>query len=387
MAILIPTFILVAILVFTSGGRVLENLKTSFGDGIRVGFVKVPPKEGKTPPQPAPSPKTILQPAPPIVLDTTITKGPLEGETFLETGTVTFEFSGEAIPQVEEKMVFETKVESFDQDWQLAKENSRTLTLPGPNEYTFYVRAKVGNAVDENPARRTFRINVSPYYGKVKISGMSPPKGSGNATITLSTNIQKGDKVITITKWQIETTQKRYYIPQGVPLYPGNTGTAKKEDIALQSGDVVTISTGLNPVANNVNFRVNKCFGNLGNLPFSAPKFICPLSKPTLEQISSFSPACQDFILKNVGACSIADFSKNSNVLTDFGCYSYLLDLKKTIEKVSAYEYCVQTHAQDPDFSKNHWYIYTEGEQISREGHDRVTLRDENGLFIDKKIY
>jgi hypothetical protein len=79
-------------------------------------------------------------------------------------------------------------VEGFDKNWQETSSNQRLISLPvGSKEYTFWVRAKINNVIDQTPAWRNFKINTSPYFGKVKISSASyqaPPRSS---LITLNT--------------------------------------------------------------------------------------------------------------------------------------------------------------------------------------------------------
>jgi len=384
-AIIIPIIILVAIVGFSSGGSIMENLNLSIFDlNIDLGFGSFGTGGKKTVSQGS---QSSFQPAPSISLDTVITDGPSEDARLIQTTTATFEFSGHITPEdTKERITFDTKIVGFDEDWKRTSGTQRKVTLPpGIQNYTFLVRARVGGVVDSTPASRTFQTHVSPYFGKVDISRITIPTKTRNSKITLSIKLAPDEKV-NITGWKFETQIDKYLIPQGVVLFTGDVSTNKREDIVLQSGQRVIIESRQNPLANNINFRVNECFGFLEeefntSLPESNR---CPKDfEFTIEKVSQYSPACQDFLLKKMKGCKIPDYSQNTAIFADFSCVILLKDL----EAKFTYGYCLQQFSEDKNFIKNTWYIYNEGDEFLRGGHDRIILFDENGLFVDKRIY
>ena len=107
-----------------------------------------------------------------FLVETKIISGPEEGEVLKETNIVKFEFEGKIISQKEIKkpIIFETKLEPQEKEWKTTYLSWRTLKLdPKIKEFRFLVRAKVGDKVDFSPAKRTFFLDVSPYFGKIKI--------------------------------------------------------------------------------------------------------------------------------------------------------------------------------------------------------------------------
>lgn len=86
--------------------------------------------------------KPVVKPAevkPAISVNTYITTGSEEGEVIEETNRVVFEFKAKISPEeTEGRIIFETKVEGFDEDWKDTSSSQRIINLSsGPKEYTF----------------------------------------------------------------------------------------------------------------------------------------------------------------------------------------------------------------------------------------------------------
>jgi len=197
-AIIIPIIILVAIVGFSSGGSILENLNFSTpGFNIDLGFGFSGFGGKKTVSQGTQAPQSSFQSAPSIFLDTVITDGPSEGARIIQTTTATFEFSGHMTPEdTGDTIKFDTKIVGFDEDWKSTSKTQRKVTLPpGIQNYTFLVRARVGGVVDSTPASRAFQTYTSPYFGKVDISRVTIPTKTRNSKITLSTKLALDEKV------------------------------------------------------------------------------------------------------------------------------------------------------------------------------------------------
>jgi len=307
-------------------------------------------------------------------IDTYITAGPKEGETIEETDTVTFEFEAEA----QEGASFETKIEGVDSDWQKTDSSKRTITLPPEKtEYTFLARTVTSNSVDPTPAKRTFKVEPSPYLGKVKITSVSAPNSSYPSVISLRANINEGEE-INLTGWQIEGKRGKTTIPQGIEKYFPDL--SPKDNIIMKRGDTVYLSNGQGPLGKKISFRPNKCLGYLVNESYRSSLSLsksCP--RPTREEVSHLSPCCQEFVLRG-GKCEAPDYSWNYKIYQDSECTSY-------IERYFSYSGCFRNYIGDEDFLSKSWYVFLSFEIATGDFCDTIYLRDQNGLFVDKYSY
>lgn len=318
---------------------------------------------------------------PTISINTYITSGPEEGEVIEEINRVTFEFEAKVSPkETEGRISFETKVEGFDEDWKRTYSEKREINLPsGPKEYTFLVRAEIKNITfDPTPAERTFKINTSPYFDKVKFSSVRVETSSRPSLTTLRTYLKEEEK-INITGWQIKGRSGRFVVPQGIEKYSPYYNPVPTESIFIERGDIIYLSGGSNPLGRGRNFRPNKCLGYLANYR----DFPIPLSKncpkPTREEVSHLEPCCQEFILK-LGRCEIPNYSNNPKIYLDSECVSYL-------NENFNYAGCYRKYSRDEDFIGNNWHIYMNRNIVVSDDCDTFYLRDQNGLFIDKYSY
>jgi len=332
--------------------------------------------------------KPVVKPAevkpaevkPAISVNTYITSSPEEGEVIDETNKVTFEFKAKVSPEeTEGRIIFETKIEGFDEDWKDTSSNQRIVNFPsGPKEYTFLVRAKIEDVIDQTPAKRTFKINTSPYFGKIKISSVSPQTSSRPSLITLSTYL-KNEEEINITGWQIKGRKGSFVIPGGIEKYSPYYNPVPTESIFIERGDIIYLSGGSNPLGRDRNFRPNKCLGYFANYhDFSIPlPKNCP--KPTSEEISHLDPCCQEFILR-MRTCEAPDYSQSYSVARDSECVDYL-------NENFNYGGCYRNYSRDEDFIGNNWHIYMNRDFLVSDDCDTLYLRDQNGLLVDKYSY
>ncbi|GAH56628.1 unnamed protein product, partial [marine sediment metagenome] len=186
---------------------------------------------------------------PTISINTYITSGPKEGEVIDDTNKVTFEFKAKVSPEeTEGRILFETKVEGFEEDWKRTYSQKRTIDLPsGPKEYAFLVRAEIEDVIDQTPAKRTFKINTSPYFAKVKISSARAQTLSSPSLITLSTYLQKGEE-INITGWKIKGRRGSFVIPRGIEKYSPYYNPVPSKSIFIERGDIIYLSGSSNPL-------------------------------------------------------------------------------------------------------------------------------------------
>lgn len=356
---------------------------------LEINFSPVQKTESPSPKSTAKSPGTkvllsSVQTAADFLFDTEIKSGPEQGE-IIEDNKIVFEWKASS-KNGEKPVGYETKIEGLDKNWVPTKSTQRTVTFPsGSQEYTFLVRAKTKDAVEPFPASTTFKIETSPYFGKVSISNVQKASASKPSLITLNTKLAKSssakateDEVIDITGWKIESGKSNFVIPQGVEYYYP-VGDQAKEDIILNQGYKVYLSSAQNPLGQGNNFRPNKCFGWLANyytFPVSISKS-CP--NPDKEDYENLNVCCRELI-NNTPACKRPDYSKKTVTALDSKCADYI------IENFN-YPSCFNEHYRDEDFLKNEWHIYMNRDIIATNKCDTIILRDQNSLVVDTYDY
>lgn len=320
----------------------------------------------------------------PILIDTYLRFGPRDGAIIDDTNKVIFGFGARVLPEeTKGRIYFETKVEGLEDDWKETSATKRTITLtPGPKEYTFLVRAKIKGIVDPTPIKRNFKIEISPHFAKVKIYRVNPPAPLKTSLITLRTDLKGGEEV-NITGWEIEGKQGSFIIPRGVKVYDQVNSPFFSEDIVVERGDKIYISSEANPLGEDSGFRPNKCFGHLTK----SHSFPIPVSKscPRIERerLSYLSPFCQKYVLEMDSCGALVSEKLNEyNLYGDSECLSFIMDN-------FGYSSCLIDYSGDKDFLKKEWHIYLDRteREIMDEKKDTIYLRDKDGLLIDKYSY
>ncbi|MFH1643154.1 MAG: hypothetical protein ABH967_00750 [Patescibacteria group bacterium] len=313
-------------------------------------------------------------------IDTFFVSGPKEGEVIEETNEVTFEFEGKLLDSNDEiKITFETKILNIDDDWKSTSRNERTIILPnGPKEYTFLVRAKTEDLIDQTPIQRKFKINTSPYFGKVEISSIKTQ--SSSPSLIVLTSELSGNEKINIANWQIKSKVKSSTIPGATEKYYPNQDASPGSSLYISRNHKIYISGGFNPLGSNRNFRVNKCMGYLENYNDFPIDISTSCPKPTSEEIDYLSACCQKFI-KNSSKCALPDYSNDESVMFDNECTTY-------IQNYFNYATCFNQYQKDNDFLEDSWHIYLNSSNLlTNNTCDTLYLRDSNGLFVDKESY
>ncbi len=315
-----------------------------------------------------------------ILIDTYITSGPKEGEIIENTNEIVFKFEAEVFPKnTKEKISFETKVEGLDNEWIKTYSFERTIKFPpGKHSYTFLVRAYINNTFDPTPAKRSFTIKISPYFGKIKISTVKQKTSFSPSLITLTTHLENEEK-INLTGWQIKGKRGSFFFPKGTKRYHPFSNQTQNDDIIVKSGDTIYLSGTSNPLGRGINFRTNKCMGYLAeyyNFPIHISKN-CPKLKK--EDISHLSYCCQEYISK-LRSCEIPNYSQNYKISNDSECVYF-------INNNLNYHGCFRKYFNDPDFLQKNWHIYTNFDIVVQNDCDTIYLRDLNGLFVDEYHY
>jgi hypothetical protein len=327
--------------------------------------------------EPTPNPSET---EPTVPINTYITAGPKKGEVIDETNEVTFEFDAKLTPaDTEGRITFETKVEGFDEDWKKTYYKKRTIELPaGPQEYTFLVRAKINDLTDPTPAKRTFKINTSPYFEKIKIYSVKTETSTRSSLITLTSKLKEGE--IDITDWQIKGEKGSFDFAPAIEKYNPISNPNPDDNILVRPGDEIYLSGGSNPLGKNKNFRLNKCMGYLANTYDFPVSFSTSCPKPEREEISYLSLCCQEYVLQ-LKSCEIPSYWEweDYQILGDSECQEYL-------SYNASYAGCFRNYSQDEDFLEDAWYFYLERNIVSDEC-DLLYLRDQAGLVVSTYLY
>ncbi|MBM3257310.1 MAG: hypothetical protein FJY98_03190 [Candidatus Liptonbacteria bacterium] len=218
------------------------------------------------------------------------------------------------------------------------------------------------------------KAQVSPYYGKVRVSSISPGGFGYAGQASLSANFD-GTSAINVSNWRIQGNRGSHYIPKAVRVYEPN-GLTPETDIAMRNGDYLYLYSG-GTSAIGKNLRLNKCLGYLPNIDEFDPAV--PKDCPYVErsEISKFTGQCQEYIT-TLGACGIPDLNDVRVPQTDYACRSYLENLN--------YRGCVDRYRGDADFLRNEVRAWI-GTNFLDSLHDKVYLYDRQGLFVDYYEY
>ena len=231
--------------------------------------------------------------------------------------------------------------------------------------------------IKEIPTQTEEITDISPYYGKVKISSIQGKTEYRPSLIRLRVNIYPGDK-INITGWRVKMRKGEIIIPKGIEKYQTY---ATPRDIIIKESLYIYLISGSNPLGRDKNFRANKCFGYLKDRYSFYPSIYSYCSRQKLEDISHLRPYCQEFIL-HVPRCKTIDYLDYSNdikIVSDMKCRNY-------IDSKFNYRSCFKDSSKDEDFLTNYWYIYRNTD-IIEPLHDTIYLYDHNGLLVDKYMY
>lgn len=213
------------------------------------------------------------------------------------------------------------------------------------------------------------KIGESIYKDKINIGSIY---FSGGGQISLKSSYFSQDSV-NLTGWKIKSVKKGEKIIGKAVTIPQFDSASS--DILLSGGDSVDIIIGPSPLGNN--FRVNNCFGWLSTI-YSIDYSLdyCP-GKFKIEELTDLDSSCSELILQtsSCGAPSEDALNNQSGACRDWAL------------KNMNYNSCVLNHKNDSNFYKG-WKIYTGNKTpIFDPLHDKIELRDQNGLLVDYYEY
>lgn len=259
---------------------------------------------------------------------------------------------------------------------------SREIRNPQPISRQSRVRPRVA---PQPPTRTTPAPlpepapGVSAFRDAVRIStvrrsGTSPAE----EYVILKHVDSRTDFEIDVTGWQIASLKSSALIPRAVRIPEIDV---PEEDIVLPRGGVLTIVVGTPTYQRN--FRENRCVGYLNQQHRFTPSLSssCPDSRPDrgLLLARGFSGACIEFI-ERIPACRTPTIRfKDSSIGNE--CIAY-------INRNFTYAGCVANFRDRSDFLRNSWRVSLKRPtKLFDPRHDRVTLRDAQGLLVDEFEY
>ena len=315
-------------------------------------------------------------------METVIVSGPAQNG-IVEDTRVEFKLDGWQILPFVKTTRFDVLLVGYDAIW---KESSAQVSynLPaGKKTYTLLARAKNSKGeVDSSAAVRNFTLQVSPNFGKIKISNVSY-RGSGNKSQyeKLSITNQGPDAQIEVTGWRVVINRSNFsfVIPTGANILDPRS-TLGYDRIALRRGGSVEIYVGKrSPVG--VNFQENLCTGYMSNL-FESYDSIggygsCPL--PDKSEYERFSVTCRTYV-RGISSCRIPQL-EYYKFINESECRDFII-------KNYNYQACVARSKDKMEFYSGKWKVYLgRGEEIMDDLNDTIFLYDSQGLLVDKYKY
>lgn len=228
----------------------------------------------------------------------------------------------------------------------------------------------------------------SPFKGKVTIvravrSGEDPSDEHvtiryGGGFFGLFRQSSAGDQPVNVTGWSIASRRSSVTIPRAYNIPEID---AVEQDIILPAGGQVNILTGT--PAYQKNFRENDCTGYLNEFYEFTPSLSnsCADSRPNRGELLArgFNGECIE-VIEDVPACRVPRGPFQAGVIGS-ECIDYM-------NRNLNYAGCVANFRDRRDFLGDTWRVsLRRPSKLFDPLHDRVVLRDRQGLLVDEFEY
>lgn len=244
-----------------------------------------------------------------------------------------------------------------------------------------------GGSRQESGTQTNLRPGESPYTGQVRIStverfGDRPEQeyviiryGGGFFGLGSQSN---REPPINMTGWRIGSAKSSEVIPRAFNI---SEIDATEQDIILPSGGELIVVTGT--PAYQRNFRENACVGYFNESHAFTPFLSSSCADRPVDRSEllrrGFNGACIDAI-RDIPECRQNRRSLFAGIIGQ-DCADY-------IAKNFSYVACVRDFRDQRDFLKNTWRVSLKRSQkLFDSRHDRVILRDRQGLLVDEFEY
>ena len=226
----------------------------------------------------------------------------------------------------------------------------------------------------------------SPYEGIIRISYVERSSDSPQDEYVALMNggwFSSLNFSVDITGWTIESIKHdRRTIGRAydIPYIDADTRT-----IVLPPGGTVYAVTGTGNIG--FGFRENGCTGYFNQFSRFTPGLSgsC-IDRQSYERIRSqfldagLPGACIDYVA-SLPSCTVPQINFENGGKIGQNCIDY-------ISKNISYNGCVKNYREDKNFYRNTWRVYFGlTQKLFDKSHDRIILRDQNGLFVEQFEY
>lgn len=315
-------------------------------------------------------------------METVILGGP-EQNSIIQNTKVEFTLDGWQVLPFEKTNRFDVWLIGYDNGWR-AVSSKVTYNLPaGKKTYTLLARAKNAQGEYDNTAViRSFLVNVSDNFGKVKISNVNY-RGSSNKPNYEKVSIvnRSSDLGVNITGWTLKTKRfsNSFQIPQASRVYNPRDLNAT-DNIVLNKGGVADFFVGKrSPLS--VNFQENACDGYISSAfeSYDSLSSTGRCNLPSRSDYNSYSISCRGY-LNGISSCKEPRLEYFS-FINEPSCREF-------ITKNYNYQACVERSKNQASFYLGKWKIYLgHNEEILDDLDDTLYLYDSMGLLVDTYSY
>lgn len=239
-----------------------------------------------------------------------------------------------------------------------------------------------GSTGSERGSSQILKPGESPFKGVVRISTVERfgdrPESEYIALRYDGTFSASPGRAIDVTGWRIATARESELIPRAFNIPEID---ADERDIFLPPGGEVIVVSGT--MSYGRNFRENQCVGYFTEAhqftPFLSGS--CPDDNPDRTQLlrKGFNGQCVDLI-QSIPSCRRPIVPLAAGIIGQ-ACAEY-------VSQNFNYYSCVRDFRNDKDFLKKTWRTaLRRGTKLYDPRHDRVILRDQNGLLVDEFEY
>jgi hypothetical protein len=187
------------------------------------------------------------------------------------------------------------------------------------------------NRLEEDLNKKITESKRSPYYGKIRMSGLSGLYGNNpyQEYTNLYVYLEKNE-TLKITGWYLKSEITGYYAVIGKASLLPFPFTKTESDIILQNNDRVILTKGFSPIG--ISFRTNKCTGYFEENRTFAPSLSSQCPRPIDEKLPKFSEVhdrndeCLN-ILERIPQCTTkgTDFTRKLPDTVSSICKNYIL--------------------------------------------------------------
>lgn len=242
-------------------------------------------------------------------------------------------------------------------------------------------RAPVQSPTTSEPEK--LKPGYSPFREKITIVSVGAPRSARpiDESITIRfgsffSGFSKGDERIDIGGWTLENRRgTQVEIPLASEIY----GATASAPIALHGGEEVIIATA-HPTFSE-SFRENRCTGYLNESHSFVPQLSEYCQTYSLDDLfaRNLNNACIDLVLKSRRCRQVRIAFEQMDAGN--ACVAFAGEHLN-------YAGCLKENREKPDFLLGVWRVFLRrSETLWDPTHDRIILRDKNGLIVDEYAY